>query len=167
MKAQAKKVAFLGVLTAVALVLSYVEAILPPIYSAIPGIKMGLPNIIIIFVLYKIGIKEALLVSLLRVVIVAMLFGNFMMLAYSLAGALLSLIIMVALKKTERFSTIGVSIAGGVSHNLGQVLMAMLLLDSAQIGYYMLVLAITGTVAGAFVGLVGVNILKKADKNII
>ena len=164
MKTQAKKTAVLGVLTAVALVLSYVEAILPPIYSAIPGIKMGLPNIIIVFMLYKFGIKETAVVSIIRVVIVTMLFGNFMMLAYSLAGATLSLLIMVILKKTDRFSTVGVSVAGGVFHNLGQVLVAMLLLDSAQIGYYMLVLAITGTIAGGFIGLAGALMLKRTEK---
>ncbi len=164
MKTQDKKTAVLGVLTTVALVLSYVEAILPPIYSAVPGIKMGLPNIIIIFMLYKFSIKETAVVSLFRVVIVTMLFGNFMMLAYSLAGAGLSLLIMVVLKKTDRFSTVGVSIAGGVFHNLGQVLVAMLLLDSAQIGYYMLVLAITGTIAGGFIGLAGAYLLKRTEK---
>ena len=164
MKTQARKAALLGVLTAVALVLSYVEAILPPIYSAIPGIKMGLPNIIIVFMLYKFGIKETAVVSIIRVVIVTMLFGNFMMLAYSLAGATLSLLIMVILKKTDRFSTVGVSVAGGVFHNLGQVLVAMLLLDSAQIGYYMLVLAITGTIAGGFIGLAGALMLKRTEK---
>ena len=163
MKTQAKKTAVLGVLTAVALVLSYVEAILPPIYSAIPGIKMGLPNIIIVFMLYKFGIKETLVVSLIRVVVTTMLFGNFMMLAYSIAGAGLSLLIMVVLKKTDRFSTVGVSIAGGVFHNLGQVLVAMLLLDSAQIGYYMLVLAITGTIAGGFIGLAGAYVFKRTE----
>lgn len=164
MKTQAKRTALLGVLTAVALVLSYVEAILPPIYSAVPGIKMGLPNIIIIFMLYKFSIKETAVVSLFRVVIVTMLFGNVMMLAYSLAGAVLSLSVMTALKKIDRFSTVGVSIAGGVFHNLGQVLVAMLLLDSAQIGYYMLVLAITGTIAGGFIGLAGAYLLKRTEK---
>lgn len=164
MKTQAKKIAFLGVLTTLALVLSYVEAILPPLYSAVPGVKMGLPNIIIIFMLYRFGIKETAVVSLIRVGIVTMLFGNFMMLAYSLAGALLSLLIMAVLKKTDRFSTMGVSVAGGVFHNLGQVLVAMVLLDSAQIGYYMLVLAITGTIAGGFIGLAGAYALKRTEK---
>lgn len=163
MKNQTKKIAFLGLFTTVALVLSYIEAILPPIYQAIPGIKVGLPNIIIIFMLYRFGLKEAVTVSFVRLVIVALLFGNGMTFIYSLAGAALSLIIMVILKKTNLFSTVGVSIAGGVFHNLGQILVAMFLLDSYQIGYYMIVLAITGTLAGVFVGISGALLLKRTE----
>lgn len=163
MKNQTKKIAFLGLFTTVALVLSYIEAILPPIYQAIPGIKVGLPNIIIIFILYRFGLKEAVAVSLIRLVIVALLFGNGMTFIYSLAGATLSLLIMVILKKTNLFSTVGVSIAGGVFHNLGQILVAMFLLNSSQIGYYMIVLAITGTIAGVFVGIAGALLLKRTE----
>ncbi len=163
MKNQTKKIAFLGLFTTVALVLSYIEAILPPIYQAIPGIKVGLPNIIIIFMLYRFGLKEAVAVSLIRLVIVALLFGNGMTFIYSLAGATLSLLIMVILKKTNLFSTVGVSIAGGVFHNLGQILVAMFLLNSSQIGYYMIVLAITGTIAGVFVGIAGALLLKRTE----
>ena len=164
MKGKTKKIALLGVLTSVALVLSYLEAIIPPIYAAVPGIKVGLPNIVIILALYKFGFKEALSISLLRVFIVALLFGNVMTLAYSLAGAILSLIIMVLIKRTDRFSHVGVSVVGGVSHNLGQVLVAMALLNSTLIGYYMIVLTITGTLAGVAVGIVGSILLKKIQK---
>ena len=94
-----KKIALLGVLTSVALVLSYLEAMLPPISTAAPGIKMGLPNIIVILLLYKFGLKEALMVSGIRVFIVALLFGNVMTLAYSVAGAVLSLALMTLFKK--------------------------------------------------------------------
>ena len=163
MKNQTKKIAFLGLFTTVALVLSYIEAILPPIYQAIPGTKVGLPNIIIIFMLYRFGLKEAVAVSLIRLVIVALLFGNGMTFIYSLAGATLSLLIMVILKKTNLFSTVGVSIAGGAFHNLGQILVAMFLLNSSQIGYYMIVLAITGTIAGVFVGIAGALLLKRTE----
>lgn len=164
MKNQTKKIAFLGLFTTVALVLSYVEAILPPIYQAIPGVKVGLPNIIVIFLLYKCGIKEAITVSIIRVAVVSMLFGNPMTFLYSVAGATLSLLVMIILKKTNLFSTVGVSIAGGVFHNLGQILVAMFLLNSTQIGYYMIVLAITGTLAGVFVGLAGSFLVKRFEK---
>lgn len=164
MKNNAKKTAFIGVLTAVALVLSYIEAILPPIYVTVPGIKVGLPNIIIIFILYKFGVKEAFAVSLFRVLAVTALFGNFMTFAYSTVGAVLSLAVMMLLKKSKLFSTVGVSIAGGVCHNLGQIIVAMVLLNSAEIGYYMIVLAITGTLAGSFIGLVGALLLKRTEK---
>ena len=139
----------------VALLLSYVEVLIPPIYSAIPGLKMGLPNVAIIFVLYRFGVREAAAVSLVRLAVVAMLFGNPMTFIYSLAGAALSLLGMALLRRTNLFSTVGVSIAGGVLHNLGQILVAMLLLSTAEIGYYMIVLAVTGTVSGALVGLCG------------
>lgn len=159
-----KKIALLGVLTSVALVLSYLEAMLPPISTAAPGIKMGLPNIIVILLLYKFGLKEALMVSGIRVFIVALLFGNVMTLAYSVAGAVLSLALMTLFKKLNLFSIIGVSIIGGISHNLGQILVAIFLFDTIQIGYYMIILAITGTIAGVIIGVIGSILVKKLEK---
>ena len=131
MRRHTKKLTLLGLLTAIALILSYVEALLPPIFVAVPGIKMGLPNIAIIFVLYRFGLKEAAAVSLVRLAAVALLFGSAMTLIYSLAGAVLSLALMSLLKKSNLFSMIGVSIVGGVSHNLGQILVAMWLMETA------------------------------------
>lgn len=163
MNNKTKKIAILGVITSIALVLSYLESILPPIYAAIPGIKVGLPNIVIIFILYKYGLKEAVTVSALRVFIVALLFGNVMTLAYSLAGAMLSIFAMALLKKLDKFSEVGVSIVGGVAHNLGQILVAVALLNSTLIGYYMIVLTITGTLAGVFVGLAGSLLIKRMN----
>ncbi|MBQ9747023.1 MAG: Gx transporter family protein [Clostridia bacterium] len=160
-----RKIAFLGLCTAVALLLSYVEALVPPIYAAVPGIKLGLPNIAIIFVLYNFGTRDAAAVSFVRILIVSLLFGNTMTLAYSFAGALLSLAVMSILKKLDFLSGIGVSVAGGVCHNLGQVLVAMLLLDTAEIGYYMIILAVTGTISGIFVGLCGNFIIKRLSTN--
>lgn len=164
MKNKTKSVAFLGVLTSVALVLSYIEAILPPVWAAVPGIKMGFPNIVVIFLLYRFGVKEAAIVSVIRLFIVALLFGNIMTLAYSFAGAALSLILMALCKKINKFSVIGTSIVGGVSHNLGQILVAIVLFDTVQIGYYMAVLAVTGTIAGVFIGLAGAYLLKRLEK---
>ncbi len=164
MKNKIRRYSVLGLLTAVALVLSYVEAILPPIWSAVPGIKIGLPNIIIIFVLYKTGLKDAITVSAIRLFLVALLFGNAMTLAYSAAGAILSLSLMTLCKKLNLFSTVGVSIVGGVAHNLGQILVAMAIFETSQIGYYMLVLAVTGTVAGIFVGIAASIIIKRFEK---
>ena len=164
MNSKTKKTALLGVLTGVALVLSYLEAILPPIYAAVPGIKVGLPNIVIILILYKAGVKEAVAVSLIRVFIVALLFGNVMTLAYSTAGALLSLLLMALFKKLDIFSTIGVSIIGGVTHNLGQILVAIVLLNSTLIGYYMIILTVTGTLAGVVIGLAGSILIKRLEK---
>ena len=165
MRTKTRKIALLGVLTSVALVLSYLEAMLPPISTAVPGIKMGLPNIIIIFVLYKFGIKEATTVSLIRVFIVSLLFGNVMTLAYSVAGAVLSILLMTIMIKSDLFSTIGVSIVGGISHNLGQILVAIFLFDTIQIGYYMIVLAVTGTIAGVVIGIIASILIKKISVN--
>ena len=164
MKNKTKRVAFLGVLTSVALVLSYIEAILPPIWAAVPGIKMGFPNIVIIFLLYRFGVKEAAIVSGIRLFIVALLFGNVMTLAYSFAGAALSLLLMALCKKSDKLSVVGTSIVGGVAHNLGQILVAIVLFDTVQIGYYMAVLAVTGTIAGVFIGLAGALLLRRLEK---
>lgn len=155
MRKQAHQVAFLGLCTAVAMVFAWVESLLPPLIAAVPGIKLGLPNIAIIFILYRFGVKEAAAVSLTRIIAVSLLFGNPMTMAYSLAGGFLSLTVMAVLRKWNILSIVGVSVAGGVLHNVGQILMAMLLLDTAELGYYMIVLAVTGTVSGVFIGLCG------------
>lgn len=155
MRSTSRKLAYLGLCTAVALILAYVEVLLPPLFTAIPGIKLGLPNIAIIFVLYRYGVRYAAAVSFVRIAVVALLFGNPMTFVYSLAGALLSLLVMYLLRRMDFLSMIGVSVAGGVFHNVGQILMAMLLLGTAELGYYLIVLAITGTVSGIFVGLCG------------
>ena len=161
MRHQSKKIAFLGVCTAVALVLAYLESLLPPLMAAVPGIKLGLPNIAIVFVLYRFGVKDAAAVSLVRMTAVALLFGNPMTFAYSLAGGFLSLTAMAVLRRLDILSTVGVSVAGGVLHNVGQILMAMLLLSTAELGYYLIILAVTGTVSGIFVGLCGSFAIKR------
>ena len=146
------------------MVLSYVEMMLPPIWSAVPGIKVGLPNVIIIFVLYKLSFKYAAFISLLRVFAVALLFGNVLTLSYSIAGAVISLTLMWLLKKTSLFSMVGVSIAGGVSHNLGQIIVAMIVMQTKEIGYYMAILAVSGVLAGIVIGLIGAMLLKYTKK---
>ena len=161
MRHSAKKIAFWGLCTAVAMVLAYAELLLPPLFTAVPGIKLGLPNIAIIFLLYRVGWKEAAAVSFVRIVAVSLLFGNVMTLAYSLAGGFLSLTAMALLKKADLLSTVGVSVAGGVLHNVGQILMAMLLLGTAELGYYLIVLAITGMVSGILIGLCGGYLTKR------
>ena len=155
MRNSSKKIAFVGLCTAVALIFAYVEALIPPLFTAIPGIKLGLPNIAVIFVLYLFGLGSATAVSLVRVAAASLLFGNPMTFTYSMAGACLSLLVMAILKKTDLLSITGVSVAGGVFHNVGQILMAMLLLGTAELGYYLIVLAITGTVSGILIGLCG------------
>lgn len=160
-----KRVALLGLLASIALLLSYVEFLLPPLFVAVPGIKIGLPNVAIIFTLYCLGFRRAVVVSFVRLLISALLFGNVMTLAYSVAGAVLSLLVMGLLRKKELLSPVGVSIAGGICHNIGQILVAVVLLDTPQIAYYLLILTVTGTVSGVLVGLCGSFLIKRFPKN--
>ena len=164
---KSKSVAFFGVCTALAMILAYVEVLLPPIFPAVPGIKMGLPNIIIVFLLYRLGPIPAIAVSLLRVALVSMLFSNAMALLYSLSGAILSLLVMIILRKLNFLSTVGVSVAGGVAHNVGQILMAMLLLETSELFYYLVVLTVTGTIAGVLIGLCGSLIIKRIPERLL
>ena len=164
MKIETKNITVMALFSAVTIIFSYIEAILPPIWSAIPGIKVGLANIVTVALLYKFSIKEASIVAFIRIIIIALLFGNAMTLIYSIAGFVLSVAIMDILKRTNLFSTVGVSIAGGVFHNLGQIIVAMLLLQTKEIGYYMIVLAITGTVAGILIGIASNLMLKYSNK---
>ena len=154
MRHSAKKIALLGLCTAIAMVFAWIESQLPPLVAAVPGIKLGLPNIVTVFCLYRFGWKEAASVSFVRIVTVSLLFSP-ATLPYSLAGGFLSLLGMILLKKTDLLSTTGVSVAGGVLHNAGQILMAMLIMSTAGLGYYFIILAVTGTISGIFVGLCG------------
>ena len=164
---KSKRIAFLGLCTALALVLAYVEILIGPLFPSVPGIKMGLPNIIIIFLLYRRGALSAAAVSLLRILLVSLLFGNVVALSYSLAGAALSLLVMILLRKLNLMSEVGVSVAGGVTHNVGQILMAMLLLETSQLGYYLAVLTVTGTVAGILIGLCGSLLIRKIPQKLL
>ena len=159
-----KKVAFLGVSIALAMILSYVESQIPALV-AIPGIKVGLPNLVIVFLLYKMSWKDATIVSIIRILLVAMVFGqNIMMVSFSIAGAVLSLTSMILLKKTNWFSTITVSIVGGIFHNIGQILAAILWTETVGIVTYLPVLLISGTVAGAVVGLISGMLVERLKK---
>ncbi|MBO5908569.1 MAG: Gx transporter family protein [Clostridia bacterium] len=158
-----KKITMYGLFTAHAMIMSLIE-ILKPIPLPGTGIKVGCPNIIILFVLYRFGAKTAIAVSLVRVLLVSLLFGNFLGLAYSLAGAVLSLVVMILLKATDMFSTLGVSVVGGIFHNVGQIIVACVLMSTSEISYYMPVLIITGTAAGIVVGIASHLLIKKTEK---
>lgn len=159
-----KRLTVLALSVSLALVLSYLEMLLPPLSSAVPGIKMGLANILILFVLYRFGGKEAATVSAIRLVLAAVLFGSVTTLAYSAAGAILSLSGMLLLRRFSPLSEVGVSVAGGVLHNGGQILVAIALMQTPEIGYYMIVLTVTGTVSGILIGLCGALLLKYTKK---
>ena len=152
------KTAYFGVFTSLALILSYVETLIP-ISFGIPGIKLGLANLVIVIVLLQ--IKEAFLLSVTRILLSGFLFGNLSMILYSMAGGVFSLAIMVLLRKTGGFSIQGVCIAGGVFHNIGQLLLAMMIVETYQVGYYFPVLLISGLVTGLLIGIVSSEVLKR------
>lgn len=128
-----RKVAIFGVFTALALIFSYVELLIP-INFGIPGAKLGLANLMTVLVLYKMGIKEALALSVTRIILSGFMFGNLFGILYSLSGGLLSFLVMVLLKKSNRFSVAGVSIGGGTAHNIGQLLVAMVVVQTYRWG---------------------------------
>lgn len=144
-------IAYLGMMTALAAVLSYVEALIP-LTPALPGIKPGLSNIVITAVLYSSGIGAAFAVSLARILIVGFLFGNMSSIFYSLGGTILALLIMEMLRRTGLFSVFGVSAAGGAAHNIGQLMIAFILLPEMPFMDYLPYLLLAGLVAGMLTG---------------
>lgn len=158
-----KKMVTLSSLIAVAMILSYVESLLP-FFVAVPGVKMGLSNIATVFTLYALGWPYAICVSALRIFLSALLFGNFFSLIYSFSGAALALLVMILLKKTDTFSPIGVSVAGGVFHNAGQIIAACILMKNAAISLYIIPLIISGTVSGILIGLVSGILVDRIKK---
>ncbi len=154
------RVAYFGVFTALALMFSYIETMIP-IQFGVPGIKLGLANIMIVIMLYKSSAKEALLLSIVRIMLSGFLFGNLSSILYSIAGGVLSLGIMTLLKKQGGFSVIGVSVAGGVSHNVGQLIVAMLVVETYQVGYYFPVLLVAGVLTGLGIGVASQEVLKR------
>ena len=154
------RAAYFGVLTALALIFSYIETLIP-IQFEVPGIKLGLANLIIVIVLYKTDWREALLLSVVRIIIAGFIFGNLFSIVYSLAGGVLSLAVMALLKRKDRFSVAGISMAGGVCHNIGQLIVAMIVVETYQVGYYLPVLLIAGLITGAVIGAVAGEVLKR------
>lgn len=157
-----KKIALLGISLSLAMILSFVESLIPPLV-AVPGIKIGLANLVVVFLLYQAGAKYAAAVSLVRVILSSMLFGNLQVLVFSFAGAFLSLVGMAIMKKTNLISIITVSVCGGILHNIGQILVAMVWTSTPEVVYYLPVLLVSGTVAGILIGIISGIVVKKLD----
>ena len=153
-----KKTAFLGVFLALAMICSYIEMLIPFNFG-IPGVKLGLTNIVVVLMLYTIGTREAIMVSVLRILLMGILFGNVMSIVYSLAGGILSFLVMAILKKTGQLGCISVSVAGGISHNIGQILAAAVVVNSFSILYYLRVLLIAGVVTGLLIGILAQELI--------
>ena len=158
-----KKVTVMAMCIALAMILSYLESLIPS--PGIPGVKLGLANLAVIFALYRLGWKEAVGVSLLRVLLVSLLFGHAASLMYSAAGAALSLLGMILLRRLPQLSTVAVSVIGGVLHNIGQILMAWALMGS-NVVYYLPVLIFSGTVAGVAIGVVSALLIRRINVKI-
>jgi heptaprenyl diphosphate synthase len=162
---KAKKLTALAVSVALSLILSFVESQIPPLV-AIPGVKIGLANTVSLFVLYSLGAPSAALVGVVRVSLSSLLFGTPVSFIYSISGAMLSLLVMLLIKKLPFFSVIGVSVAGGVFHNIGQIIAAIIIMKSAAIAVYLPPLLVSGVIAGVAVGIVAGIVLKKLGKYI-
>lgn len=162
---ETRKIARMGLLTSLALILSYVESLIPA-FVAVPGVKMGLANIVVVFALYTLGPGEAAIVSIIRVLLSSLLFGSILSLSYSAAGAVISLLSMIILMKTKIFGVTSVSVTGGVFHNLGQILVACLVLETDVLLYYLPVLILSGTITGAVIGIASSIVIKRLQKSI-
>ncbi len=149
-----------GILIALALVFSYLESQIPTFFP-IPGMKLGLTNIVVLLALYKIGNTGAMAINVLRIILVSLLFGGPSAFMYSLAGGMLSAVVMILLKKTKLFRMVTVSIAGGVAHNIGQILVAMFAMNTVSIVWYLAVLWVSGMVSGALIGLLGAELVRR------
>ena len=161
---KSQQVSYCAVFTALAMIFSYVEAILP-ISFGIPGIKLGLANLVTVTGLYYMSKKDVFLISLTRILLMGLLFGNGMSLLYSLTGGILSYIIMVTLKKKSSLSVLAVSVSGGVFHNIGQLAAAAFAVSNIHIFYYLPALLIAGVVTGLLIGIVSEKILKILKPN--
>ena len=152
MKISTRRLTALALGVSLAMILSFVESQIPPL-AAVPGVKIGLSNIVTVVLLYILGWREALCVSLVRVCLSALLFGNAVAFIYSISGAVLSLVVMIIAKKLLPLSAVGVSVLGGVMHNVGQVVAAIIVMESAGIAVYIAPLLVSGTIAGIAVGI--------------
>lgn len=161
----AKRAAYTGMMVALAFVFSYIEFLIP-INLGIPGVKLGLANLVVIVTLYLVGRKAACTLSLIRILLVGFTFGNPASMIYSLAGGILSLAVMLGAQNIKLFSVTGVSVLGGVFHNIGQILVAMVVVENAKLLYYLPVLVLSGTVAGVLIGILAAILVKRL-KNLL
>lgn len=155
-----KKIALRGMLVTVAFVLSWIEMQIP-YFFAVPGIKLGLTNLAVLVALYKLSYADAFILNIVRIVLISFTFGSMAMLPYSLAGGMLSFLVMFFLKKYTGFSLKFVSVSGGISHNVGQIIVAMIVLENVKIAWYLPFLWISGIVAGIAIGLISEFAIKR------
>ncbi len=155
-----KKVALSGILISLAMIFSYIESLLP-LSISIPGVKLGVANIVIVIAMYTVGNKIAFTVNVMRVIAVGLLFSGAFGILYSMSGCVLSFVIMAILKRSDKFSIVGVSMAGGVLHNIGQLLMAAFLVSSTAVFAYLPVLLLSGIATGLAIGFLSREVVRR------
>lgn len=160
-----RKTAYLGLFSAVAIILGYVESLIP-VFAGIPGIKLGLANLAVLFILDRYSAKEAALVSVVRILVIGFMFGNLFSILYSMAGAALSLTVMNLLKKHSGFSLIGISVAGGGTHNIGQLIVAMIVVSNTSLMVYAPALLVAGVLAGILIGVLTKEVVGRLPLNL-
>lgn len=163
MNGKAYRIALYGLCIALAFILSYLESLIP--IQMMPGMKVGLTNLVVLIALYYLNAKAAFVINLVRILLVAFTFGNLQSLCYSAAGGILAYLVMVGLKSTKRFAIVTVSVAGSIFHNVGQILVAMVMVETTSITWYLAVLTISGIAAGVVVGTLGGIVLTKLPQN--
>lgn len=158
-----KKLTISALLVALAMIFSYIEVLIPFNFG-IPGIKLGLANLIVVVAMYLLGTRQAFMISMVRIILVAFTFGNLAALLYSIAGGILSFVVMTLCRRIKGLSVMGVSVAGGVSHNIGQIIVAVLVVENMNLLFYVPVLIIAGVVTGLLIGLVAGLVLPAVKK---
>ncbi len=158
-----RKIAICGVLIALSMALSFAESLVP-VFFAVPGMKLGLSNLVVMVAIYTVGLRYAFGINMIRILLAAATFGNAFALMYSAAGGVLSFVVMALLFKTGKFSPVGVSAAGGVFHNVGQVIVAFFVLESGYVMYYLPFLVVSGTVSGILIGILGGVMVRRLSK---
>ena len=163
MNGKTYRIALYGLCIALAFILSYLESLIP--IQMMPGMKVGLTNLVVLIALYYLNAKAAFVINLVRILLVAFTFGNLQSLCYSAAGGILAYLVMVGLKSTKRFAIVTVSVAGSIFHNVGQILVAMVMVETTSISWYLAVLTISGIAAGIVVGTLGGIVLTKLPQD--
>ena len=160
-----KRVAYYGLCIALAFVLSYLESLLP-VFTGVPGVKLGLTNLVVLVALYRMKVYDALFINVVRIILVGLTFGNGYSFLYSLAGGIFSFVVMVILYRSKKFGSVGVSVSGGVAHNFAQIAVAMCIMETDALLFYLPVLVLSGTVAGILVGLLSGQIVKRLPRDL-
>ncbi len=159
---KAKKIALFGMMVALAFTFSYFESLIP-LDFVVPGVKLGLANLVVVIALYLMKPGEAFSIAIIRIFLAGLTFGNTYSIAYSLCGGILSFLVMYLVRKTK-LSVIGVSMLGGICHNIGQIIVAAIVMGTSRIAYYLPVLLVAGLITGLLLGVISKLVIERFEK---